>query len=136
MTARSPATLSTWVLLIDTAACLRQGFPAERSPGGMLSYLCGREDLPAEPIENCCCYRRYRTVVVDRPIFDALAHAPGQPFACNLKIAIPAAGRVVLQTVIDLLADTARRTTCSGIPAAASSSPTSSRSRTAPAKTK
>ena len=69
----------------------------------MLTYLCGREDLPAEPIENRCCHRHYRTVVGDRPIFDALAHAPGQPFACNLKIGVPAAGRVVLQTVLDLL---------------------------------
>jgi hypothetical protein len=55
-------------------------------------------------IQNLCCHCRYRTVVRDRPIFDALADAPGQPFACNLKIAMPAAGRVVGQTVVDLLA--------------------------------
>jgi hypothetical protein len=33
-----------------------------------------------------------------------LADAPGQPFACKLKIAMPAAGRVVGQTLVDLLA--------------------------------
>jgi hypothetical protein len=70
----------------------------------MLNHLCGREDLPGEPIQNLCCHCRYRTVVGDGPIFDALAHAPGQPFACNFKIAMAAAGRVVVQTMIDLLA--------------------------------
>ena len=67
-------------------------------------HLCGREDLPGEPLQNLCCHCRYRTIVRDRPIFDTLAHAPGQPFACNLKIAMPAASRVVRQTVVDLLA--------------------------------
>lgn len=70
----------------------------------MLNHLCGREVLPGEPIQNLCCHGRYRTVVGDGPIFDALAHAPGQPVACNFKIAMAAAGRVVVQTMIDLLA--------------------------------
>ena len=68
----------------------------------MLTYLCGREDLPAEPIENRCCHRHHRTVVGDRPIFDACRCA-WSAIRVNLKIGVPAAGRVVLQTVLDLL---------------------------------
>jgi hypothetical protein len=76
---------------------------ASRSPHRMLNRLLPRGSTRRATLESFC-YCRCRTVVRERPIFDALAHAPGQPFACNLKIAMSAAGRVVRQTVVDLLA--------------------------------
>jgi hypothetical protein len=49
-------------------------------------------------------------LVRDRPIFDGVAHAPGQPFACNFKIAMLAAGRVVRWTVGSIAASSALMT--------------------------
>jgi hypothetical protein len=43
-------------------------------------------------------------------IFDGVAHAPGQPFACNFKIAMLAAGRVVRWTVGSIAASSALMT--------------------------
>ena len=91
---RSPAGL-----FVRPPACIRTR-PGSRSLTGY-SPLCVAAKIYQESHSRISvCHCRYRTVVRDRPIFDARAHAPGQPFACNLKIAMPATGRVVRQTVV------------------------------------